>query len=99
MTAPAPRLKAIVRTASRRTTERWTDKALCAIEHGIRFELDLTPTEQLAVCARCPVKDECLAFGLANDVHQNTGSVLPIYGGLTWSQRDAMRQARRRRAA
>lgn len=96
MTQP-PRLRASYRTTALRE-QHWTDLARCAIEYGPKFERVLVASEQLAVCARCPVKDECLRFGLANDVHQNTGSVLPIYGGLTWSQRDAMRQARRRAA-
>ena len=37
-----------------------------------------------AVCARCPVRDECAAFALAN--HEPYG----IWGGLTETEREAL---------
>lgn len=42
-----------------------------------------------AVCAGCPVRDECLSWGLAHDE-------LGVWGGTTDDDRQAMRRAARR---
>jgi len=45
--------------------------------------------EAKAVCARCPVRDACLAYALATD--QDAG----IWGGLTEEERRGLRRRRR----
>ncbi len=51
--------------------------------------------EAKAVCARCPVREDCLDFALASD--QSYG----IFGGLTETERRSLRRrlARQRRLA
>lgn len=45
--------------------------------------------EAKAVCARCPVREPCLAYALATD--QGAG----IWGGLTEDERRSLRRRRR----
>lgn len=71
----------------------WMNRAACAPD--IYFT-DKTSDEQKAVCADCPVRVECLDYGV--EVTQHTyplakGSV--VYGGLTLAE---LRQARKARA-
>jgi WhiB family redox-sensing transcriptional regulator len=55
------------------------------------FPLDglMTP-EAREACGRCPVREECLEFGL-NEFYG-------IWGGLTFRDRQRLRKARRRAA-
>lgn len=46
-----------------------------------------------AVCAGCPVRDECLEFAMATN--QDHG----VWGGLSEQDRRRLRRSRRRRAA
>ena len=45
--------------------------------------------EAKAVCARCPVRDACLAYAL------DTGEVYGVWGGLSEDERRAMRRQQR----
>ena len=42
-----------------------------------------------AICARCPVRDACLAYAL------DTGEAFGVWGGLTEDERRAMLRQRR----
>jgi len=55
----------------------------------------LTPAtaEALAICARCPVSPECLAFALSHKADDDWG----VYGGTTERQRRQHRTERERR--
>jgi WhiB family redox-sensing transcriptional regulator len=46
-----------------------------------------------SVCARCPVRAECLAYALDNGLDHG------IFGGATEAERRAVRRARTPRAA
>jgi len=73
-----------------RTLTTWRREAACRdLDTGIFFPLsddDAGPAK--AVCAACPVREECLEFALAT--RQGDG----IWGGLTETER---RRQRRRR--
>lgn len=47
------------------------------------------PTEALAVCAECPVRNDCLEYALNN--HQHWG----VWGGMTERQRFAEKRRRK----
>ena len=79
----------------------WKTKAACA---GISFPLFFpnpeTPLSQVekakAVCASCPVAEECLEYAL------ETNQVSGIWGGTTEDERKSLRRkwlAARRRSA
>lgn len=67
----------------------WKDDALCAQTDPELFFPHPGENGKRAkeICARCPVIDECLAYGLQiNDQHA-------IYGGLTVRERRALKRA------
>lgn len=75
----------------------WTDLAACRHEDPELFFPISTKgpgraqtEEAKAVCARCPVRQECLEYALAT--HQEAG----IWGGLTEDELRALRRARSR---
>lgn len=75
----------------------WTDLAACRFEDPELFFPISTKgpgraqtEEAKAVCARCPVRQECLEYALAT--HQEAG----IWGGLTEDELRALRRARSR---
>lgn len=58
----------------------WQDQAACA---GIDSFITRGGTaEKKAVCAQCPVVNECLAFAVGNDDFEAT-----VYGGFTGEER------------
>jgi WhiB family transcriptional regulator, redox-sensing transcriptional regulator len=71
-------------------TEDWKAAAACADQ----LDVDFFPinddrgetTRALAVCAGCPVQDECLAFAI--ETNQADG----IWGGTTPGERSRMRR-------
>ncbi|MCH5672161.1 WhiB family transcriptional regulator [Streptomyces gilvus] len=76
----------------------WRDQAACRNEDpDLFFPIGtsgpaLLQTEQAkAVCARCPVRDECLEWALDH------GEILGVWGGTGEMERRALQ--RRRRAA
>jgi WhiB family redox-sensing transcriptional regulator len=67
----------------------WKDDAVCAQTDPELFfpHPGETAAKAKAICARCPVVDKCLAYGLQiNDQHA-------IYGGLTVRERRALKRA------
>lgn len=66
--------------------ERWMDDAACA-QIGTEFffpENGGSTREAKAICAACPVKAQCLAFGMNTDQG--------IWGGTTERVRQRMRK-------
>lgn len=75
----------------------WTDRAACRYEDPeLFFPISMTgpgraqAEEAKAVCARCPVRRECLEYALAT--HQEAG----IWGGLTEDELRTLRRTLRR---
>jgi WhiB family redox-sensing transcriptional regulator len=62
----------------------WQDKASCAGMDSRVFLSGVTSRVQIAkaVCASCPVIQECLAFALANEDYEPH-----VYGGMTGDER------------
>ena len=82
-----------------KAADDWVDEALCAsLKHPDEWfpeagGRDGTPQERniyLAakrVCARCPVRRECLTAGLALENRTNARLSGGIWGGLNWKER------------
>lgn len=76
---------------------RWQARAACRGEMGDDFyppvqgerrrERRLREARAKAVCAKCPVRHECLDVALTNDEQYG------VWGGLTGSERRAVAQA------
>lgn len=73
----------------------WKSAAACrTVDTSIFFpDNDAAAAPALAVCARCPVREECLDFALQTRQHEG------IWGGTTESERRRLRRARTRRQA
>lgn len=77
--------------------ERWWERAAC---RGMPIELffpgrgDTSIREALAVCADCPVREECLDDALSHSREGTYG----IWGGMSERQREYARRDRRRAA-
>lgn len=70
-----------------RVREPWMDDALCA-EVGVDFffpDEGSSTFDAKQICAGCPVREQCLAFGLAED--------FGVWGGTTVKQRRSLRRA------
>jgi WhiB family redox-sensing transcriptional regulator len=72
----------------------WMDQAACLTEDPELFfpPTEVGPgaaqvTEAKAVCARCPVRSDCLLMALA------TGLTEGVFGGLSATERRALRMA------
>lgn len=83
----------LIRSMTEFIDNPWMQRAAC---RGVRPELWFPtgredPTEAKAVCARCPVRDECLEYALRFNVKHG------VWGGLTEPER--RRLARDRGAA
>ncbi len=82
-----------------RPEEHWRRRAACAgFDTAFFFpeDEDEAATGAREICARCPVREDCLEYALAN--RQDEG----IWGGLTGGERRRLRRRRRdaaRRAA
>jgi len=61
----------------------WRDSAVCAQTDPELFFPDkgLRPREAKVVCARCPVRTECLTYALAHD------RAYGVWGGTTERER------------
>lgn len=62
----------------------WADAGACRGKGDVMFpeRTDVGAKEAAkAVCRACPVRQECLAYALAN--HEKHG----VWGGLTWEER------------
>ncbi len=73
---------------------RWRDDAAC---RGLDVDVFFPATDEeagpaKAICAICPVREECLEFALAT--RQDDG----VWGGLTETERRRLRRRRRERA-
>ena len=68
--------------------ERWQDRALCAqTDPEIFFpEKGGSTREAKKICARCPVRAECLEYALKNDER------FGIWGGLSERERRRLRR-------
>jgi WhiB family transcriptional regulator, redox-sensing transcriptional regulator len=77
-----------------RWRSRWWERAACRGEDPELFFPTRCEVEKVqaakAVCARCPVRAECLEYALA--VNEQNG----IWGGLSGKQRRAERRRRQR---
>ena len=62
----------------------WQDKAACVGMDSSVFLSGVTSRVNIAkaVCATCPVIQECLAFALANEDYEPH-----VYGGMTGEER------------
>lgn len=72
----------------------WRDRALCAGTATRHFDpwdvpdsMWTAPDDALKLCARCPVRIECLVDALQNNEHC-------VRGGTTKRQRDALKRPR-----
>ena len=72
--------------AEREDQDAWMEEALCAEIGGEIFfpERGEGPAEAKAVCAACPVRDQCLAHALLNKEPHG------IWGGMTEGERRAL---------
>ena len=61
----------------------WTRDALCIEHPELNWfpELGETPAGTKAVCARCAVRDECLAYALAHKIQHG------VWGGTSPNER------------
>lgn len=73
--------------------EPWTEAALCAQTDPEAFFPDKggSTRDAKAVCRRCDVRDECLAFALRHDER------FGIWGGLSERERRKLKQPRPRK--
>ena len=72
----------------------WVKDSACSEPEGelffpIRGE---NPKDAKAICARCPVQEECLEYALAN------GERFGVWGGKSEKERRRIRSLRRRQA-
>lgn len=69
----------------------WQEWAVCAQTDPEAFfpETRHTPYAAKAVCERCPVREQCLDYALANG-----GALAGVWGGLTEAERSPLRRAR-----
>jgi WhiB family redox-sensing transcriptional regulator len=67
----------------------WQDKAACIDADSSLFLTGVTSRvlQAKAICERCPVIDDCLAFALANEDFEPH-----VYGGMTGDERRAIAQ-------
>lgn len=72
----------------------WREDAACRTEDTAVFFPDSEDAAgpALAICATCPVREECLEFALAT--RQDDG----VWGGLTETQRRRLRRRRQEAA-
>lgn len=77
-----------------KTPGRWADRAACEGQPGSMFFPGPGDSNApaKAVCARCPVRADCLEFAVATSQHHG------IWGGLSERERERLRRARRRAA-
>ncbi len=73
----------------------WKSDAACrTVDTSIFFpESEAAAAPALAVCARCPVREQCLDFALETRQHDG------IWGGATETERRRLRRARSRSRA
>lgn len=74
------------------TTMRWTESAACKGKGHLFFEDDhLTIVRKAkAVCATCPVIDQCLMYAMDNNE-------FGVWGGMTANERKNYRRREKRR--
>ena len=67
----------------------WQDKAACLDADSSLFLTGVTSRvlQAKAICERCPVIDDCLAFALDNEDFEPH-----VYGGMTGDERRAIAQ-------
>lgn len=67
----------------------WMRRAACRGRPADEFVLPHAPSRARArrVCGGCPVREDCLAFALADP------DLMGVWGGTTERERDAMRRA------
>lgn len=72
----------------------WKSDAACrTVDTSIFFpETEAAAAPALAVCARCPVREQCLDFALETRQHDG------IWGGATETERRRLRRTRTRAA-
>ena len=77
-----------------RTDIEWRDDAACrGLDTNVFFPAtDEEAAEAKAICATCPVREECLEFALLT--RQDDG----VWGGLTETERRRLRRRRREAA-
>ncbi len=77
-----------------RTDVRWREDAACrGVDTDVFFPAtDEEAEEAKAICASCPVREECLEFAL--QTRQEDG----VWGGLTETERRRLRRRLRERA-
>lgn len=72
----------------------WRDYAACAGHSATNYDTffgrdtgnNRYDREAKAICAGCPVTDECLAYAVANDLNHG------VYGGLNAKERSKLRR-------
>ena len=70
----------------------WAKRAACAAETGLAPSAWFRPTDRgaspaLEVCARCPVRSECLADALRYEAGRRAGTRYGVFGGMTPTMR------------
>jgi WhiB family redox-sensing transcriptional regulator len=78
----------------------WMSEAVCAQVGTELFfpEQGGNPAQAVAICRRCPVRQECLDHALELD-RSIAGQVTGIWGGTTAKQRQAIKGAAYRQLA
>ncbi len=81
--------------------ETWSVRAACLAEDPEMFYPDRVSqaADALVVCARCPVRDECLAYAVRAEGTRGLSYRAGIWGGLTPEQRHKMSLAHQRTAS
>ncbi len=87
-------VQTVMALSNPRTDVRWRDDAACrGVDTDVFFPVtDEEAAEAKAVCASCPVREECLEFAL--QTRQEDG----VWGGLTETERRRLRRRLRERA-
>lgn len=69
----------------------WKDDGLCRdADPDVFFPSDgVNAFEAKAICARCPVQEQCLEYAMKHDIE------FGVWGGLSRSQREMLARKRR----
>lgn len=81
---------ATTRARLRDADHTWQTDAACPTEVGVNFFPEVGESTRPAkeVCHRCPVRERCLEYAMAN------GEKFGVWGGLSEKERRALRRLR-----
>lgn len=79
-----------------RAREAWREQAACRGEDTSIWFNEHTAADALAICRRCPVQDECLAYINTPTGGDDWWRKEGVWGGLTAGERRPKRQRRKK---